>query len=109
MRLNPLGRGIAGMQAAVATAHFFAGRYDEASNWAGRLLREYPASHPGLRIAVASNAAAGRTEEAKSAAAQLLQLDPAFRVSKSGIRLARIRQKLFRNTKRRCVQPAWNE
>jgi TolB-like protein/class 3 adenylate cyclase/Tfp pilus assembly protein PilF len=82
MRLSPLGRGIAGMQAAVATAHFFAGRYDEASTWAGRLLREYPASHPGLRIAVASNAAAGRTEEAKRTAARLLQLDPAFRVSK---------------------------
>lgn len=82
MRLNPLGRGIAGMQAAMATAHFFAGRYDEASSWAGRLLREYPASHPGLRIAVASNAAAGRTEEAKRAAARLLRLDPAFRVSK---------------------------
>ena len=58
MHLSPLGRGIAGMQAAVATAHFFAGRYDEASTWAERLLREYPVSHPGLRIAVASNAAA---------------------------------------------------
>jgi adenylate cyclase len=82
IRLSPLGRGIAGMQAAVATAHFFAGRYDEASKWAERLLQEYPASHPGLRIAVASNAAAGRTEEAKKAATRLLQVDPAFRVSK---------------------------
>jgi tetratricopeptide (TPR) repeat protein len=81
MRLSPLGRGIAGMQAAVAHAHFFAGRYDEASAWAGRLLREYPASHPGLRIAAASNAAAGRTEEAKKAVARLRQLDPALRVS----------------------------
>jgi tetratricopeptide (TPR) repeat protein len=81
MRLSPLGRGIAGMQAAAATAHFFAGRYDEASAWAGRLLREYPASHPGLRIAAASNAAAGRTEEAKKATARLRQLDPALRVS----------------------------
>jgi len=81
LRLSPLGRGIAGTQAAVATAHFFAGRYDEASAWAGRLLREYPASHPGLRIAAASNAAAGRTEEAKKAAARLRHLDPAFRVS----------------------------
>jgi TolB-like protein/class 3 adenylate cyclase/Tfp pilus assembly protein PilF len=81
LRLSPLGRGIAGTQAAVATAHFFAGRYDKASAWAGRLLREYPASHPGLRIAAASNAAAGRTEEAKKAAARLRHLDPAFRVS----------------------------
>jgi adenylate cyclase len=82
IRLSPLGRGIAGMHAAMATAHFFAGRYEEASNWAERLLREYPTSHPGLRIAVASNAAAGKTIEARDAAARLLQLDPAFRVSR---------------------------
>jgi TolB-like protein/Tfp pilus assembly protein PilF len=82
MRLSPLGRGIAGMQAAVATAHFFAGRHDEASTWAERLLREYPFSHPGLRIAAASNAAAGRTEEARKAAERLLQFDPAFRIAK---------------------------
>jgi TolB-like protein/class 3 adenylate cyclase/Tfp pilus assembly protein PilF len=81
MRLNPLGRGIAGMQAAAATAHFFAGRYDVASAWAERLLREYPASHPGLRIAAASNAMAGRPEQAHKAVARLRQLDPALRVS----------------------------
>jgi TolB-like protein/class 3 adenylate cyclase/Tfp pilus assembly protein PilF len=81
MRLSPLGRGIAGMQAAAATAHFFAGRYDEASAWAERMLREYPASHPGLRIAAASNAMAGRPEQAHKAAARLRQLDPALRVS----------------------------
>jgi hypothetical protein len=34
-----------------------------------------------LRIAAASNAAGGRTEEAKKAAARLRQLDPALRVS----------------------------
>jgi TolB-like protein/Tfp pilus assembly protein PilF len=81
MRLSPLGRGIAGMQAAAATAHFFAGRYDEASAWAERLLREYPASHPGLRIAAASNAMARRPEQAHEAVALLRQLDPALRVS----------------------------
>jgi adenylate cyclase len=81
MRLSPLGRGIAGMQAAAATAHFFAGRYDVASAWAERLLREYPASHPGLRIAAASNAMAGRPQQAQKAVARLRQLDPALRVS----------------------------
>jgi TolB-like protein/class 3 adenylate cyclase/tetratricopeptide (TPR) repeat protein len=84
IRLSPLGRGIAGMQAAVATAHFFAGRHDDASAWAGKLLREYPASHPGLRIAAASNAAAGRTSEAMKAVTRLRQLDPALRVSNFG-------------------------
>lgn len=81
MRLSPLGRGIAGMQAAVAHAHFFSGRHDEACTWAERLLREYPDSHPGLRIAAASNAAAGRTEQAEKAVARLRQLDPALRAT----------------------------
>jgi TolB-like protein/Tfp pilus assembly protein PilF len=81
MRLSPLGRGIAGMQAAAASAHFFAGRYDVASAWAERLLREYPASHPGLRIAAASNAMAGQPEQARKAVARLRQIDPTLRVS----------------------------
>jgi adenylate cyclase len=83
-RLSPLGSGIAGVQAAAATAHFCAGRYDEASACAETLLREYPASHPGLRIAAASNALAGRTERAKKAVARLRQLDPTLRVSNLG-------------------------
>ena len=52
------------------------GRYDEASAWAERLLREYPAAHPGLRIAAASNAMAGRPEQAHKTVARLRQLDP---------------------------------
>lgn len=81
MRLNPLGRGIAGMQAATAHAHFFSGRHAEASSWAEKALREHPASHPGLRIAAASNAAAGEIEEANKAVALLRELDPTLRVS----------------------------
>ena len=82
MRLSPLGRGIAGMQAAVATAHFFAGRYHEASAWAGRLLREYPASHPGCASPLRAMRPPEKAEEARKAAARLLRVDPAFRVSK---------------------------
>jgi hypothetical protein len=73
---------IAGMQAAAATTHFFADRYDVASAWAERLLREYPASRPGLRIVAASNAMAGRPEQAhKAAVTRLRHLDRALRVS----------------------------
>ena len=72
---------IAGMQAAAATTHFFADRYDVASAWAERLLREYPASRPGLRIVAASNAMAGRPELAHKAMARLRQLNPTLRVS----------------------------
>jgi TolB-like protein/Tfp pilus assembly protein PilF len=81
MRLSPRGRGIAGMQAATAHAHFFAGRPSEASLWAGKVFQEHPDSHPGLRIAAASYAAAGRLGEARKAIARLRQIDPALRVS----------------------------
>ena len=82
MRLSPLGRGIAGLQAAIAHAHFFAGRHNEAASCAQVALREHPYSHPGLRIAVASQAAAGKMDEAKSSAARLRQLDPTITIAK---------------------------
>jgi tetratricopeptide (TPR) repeat protein len=67
--------------AGTAHAHFFAGRYDEASRWAGVALRERPESQAGFRIAAASNALAGRLEEAKRAVARLRVLDPGLRLS----------------------------
>jgi len=53
------------MQAGMANAHFFAGRYDEAVPWAKMALRELPHSNAGLPIAAASCALAGRDEKAK--------------------------------------------
>jgi len=69
------------MQQGIATAHFFAGRYDEALSWAKRALREQPDSHDAHRIAAASCALAGRDEEAKRLMARLLEIDPALRIS----------------------------
>ncbi len=81
MRLSPLDPRIGQMQSATAYAHFFAGRYDVASSWAGMALRERPDSLNALHIAVASNALAGRPEQAQKMLARLRQLDPALRVS----------------------------
>ena len=81
MRLSPLDPYMPRMQNATAHAHFFAGRYEEASLWAAMVLRERPDFHDGLRIAAASNALAGRLEPAQKAVARLRQLDPALRVS----------------------------
>jgi len=67
-----------------AFAHFFAGRYDEASSQAERVLHESPNLHPGLRIAIASNALAGRIERARNALSRLRHIDPALRVSNLG-------------------------
>jgi adenylate cyclase len=81
MRLSPLDTAMPRMQDGIAHAHFFAGRYDEASEWAARLLHDLPYFHDGLRISAASNALAGKAEAAHAAIARLLQLDPELRVS----------------------------
>jgi len=81
MRLSPLGPYVVRMQNGMAHAHFFAGRYDEASSWAAMVLRESPDFHDALRMSAASNVLAGRLEEANRAMARLRNLDPALRVS----------------------------
>jgi len=83
MRLSPLDPRMPRVQAAIADAQFHAGRYDEASSWATIAIREVP-YHNGLRILAASNALAGRQEQAKLAMARLRQLDPELRVSNLG-------------------------
>ena len=81
MRLSPLDPRMMGMRAGTAHAHFFLGRYDEAASWAAMALQDNPDFQPGLRIAAASNAMAGRPEQAHKAMARLRQLNPALRVS----------------------------
>jgi adenylate cyclase len=80
MRLSPLEPHFDRMQAAIANAHFFAGRYDIAVSWTEMALRASPDNVVALRIAVASNALAGRLEQARKVLARLRQLDPALRV-----------------------------
>ena len=81
MRLNPLDPEIFWTHGLLAAAHFFAGRYDEASSWAEMSLREQSNWPPAARVAAASHALAGRLERAQNAMARLRQLDPALRVS----------------------------
>jgi len=82
IRLNPLCPFTASrMKLTTAFAHFFAGRYNEASLWAEDGIREAPNSLTILRVAAASNALGGQLEKAQEAMARLRQLDPAFRVS----------------------------
>ena len=81
MRLSPLDPLATGMRGGTAYAHFFLGRYDEAASWAAMALQDNPDFQAGLRIAAASNAMAGRPEQAHQAMARLRQLNPALRVS----------------------------
>jgi len=81
MRLSPLDPLMYVAQNGIALAHFHAGRYDEASSWAEKALREDPNYLPAVRVLAASSALAGRLEDAQKAMARLREIDPTVRVS----------------------------
>ncbi len=81
MRLSPLDPSLYSWQHFTALAHFYEGRYDNAASWVEATLRERPSYLPALRLAAASNALAGRHEQAQKFMARLRQLDPALRIS----------------------------
>src|SRR5258705_5689537 len=81
MRLSPFDPWVTGMRGGTAHAHFFLGHYDEAASWAAMSLQDNPDFQAGLRIDAASNAMAGRPEQAHKAMAPLRQLNPALRGS----------------------------
>ena len=82
MRLSPLDPLMFQMHAAIAYAHFLAGRDDEALPWVEKALREKPNHSLTNRIAATTYAMAGRQQEAQEAGARLLKIDPSFRVSR---------------------------
>jgi tetratricopeptide (TPR) repeat protein len=81
MRLSPLDWETYGFQGSTAYAHLFGGRYEEASIWAEKAIRENPNFLPVCIIAAASNALAGRMKEAKTAVERLRRIDPFLRTS----------------------------
>jgi TolB-like protein len=81
MRLSPLDPFMLVAQNGIAVAHFHSGRYDEASSWAEKALREDPNYLPAIRVFAASSALAGRLQEAQNAMARLRKIDPALSVS----------------------------
>jgi adenylate cyclase len=62
-------------------AEFISGRYEEAVIWLRKAQRENPRFTPMRRQLAATLALLGRDDEAKAAAASLLEMDPQFRVS----------------------------
>jgi TolB-like protein len=82
MRLSPFDPEMHRMQAGTAMAHMLAGRFDDAVTWAECSLRDSPNFLMATGILTASQALAGRLEEARRALTNLLQLDPALRQSK---------------------------
>src|SRR5262245_56209207 len=81
MQLSPFDPLASTAQNGIAWAHFFAGRYDEASSWAKKALQESPKYHSAMRILVASSALAGRLEDARKTMDRLREIDPTLCVS----------------------------
>jgi TolB-like protein/class 3 adenylate cyclase len=81
MRLSPLDWETFGFLGSTAYAHLFGGRYNEASTWAEKAIRENPNFLPVCIIAAASNALTGRMKEARTALERLRQIDPSLRIS----------------------------
>jgi TolB-like protein len=81
MRLSPLDPTLYHMQAGTGFAHFLAGRFDEACEWAQRASREEPNYTPASAVTAAAHALAGRLQEAQREMARLRQVYPALRVT----------------------------
>ena len=60
----------------ITTAHFFAREFDDALAWANRTIDEYPNFPPARRFRAASLAHLGRMDQAQTAIAELLRLQP---------------------------------
>ncbi|QPF88562.1 adenylate/guanylate cyclase domain-containing protein [Bradyrhizobium commune] len=81
IRLSPLDPLIFIVQNGIVLAHFFAGRYDEALDWAQRALRQNPNYAAALIMAAVSAALTGRNEDRDKAVDRLRALDPQVRVA----------------------------
>ena len=81
MRLSPNDLQMFNMRTALAYAHFFAQRYNEALSWAEWALREKPDFTLAACAVAASAALSGRLPTAQSAAALLHQLEPELKLS----------------------------
>jgi TolB-like protein len=81
VRLSPLDPEMFRMQAGTALAHFCAGRFDSAAVWAEKALGNLPSLLVAVALLAASQALAGRQEEARQAMQRLRLLDPTLRVS----------------------------
>lgn len=81
IRLSPLDPELYRMQAGLAAAHLFMGRYDVALSWAEKALRELPSFLMAVAIEAACHALAQRDAQARHALDQVRRLDPTLRLS----------------------------
>ena len=75
-RLSPFDPLTFAVHAGIASAHFFAGRDDQALSAAEHCLRDRPNYLPALWIVAASSALTGATDRARMAIARIRELNP---------------------------------
>jgi tetratricopeptide (TPR) repeat protein len=102
MRFSPFDPLMFFMHHVTGLAHFYAGRYDEASRLAERASREQPHFIGAARVAAASYALAGRHEEARRSIARVRQLDPVLRISNLKDRIGPLRPEVSPDTSKLC-------
>jgi len=81
LRLSPVDQSLFGMLGAAAYAHFLAGRYDMASSYAEKSMRDNPTFLLSICNFAASNALAGRPGQAQRGLVQALECRRDLRVS----------------------------
>jgi tetratricopeptide (TPR) repeat protein len=87
VRLSPVDPQRPGMLAAIAAAHFSAGRFDVASSLAKTAMLEQSNNFIAALVAAAANAMAGNLDVATRAMERVCELDPNFRLHKVKYRL----------------------
>ncbi|WP_229159621.1 adenylate/guanylate cyclase domain-containing protein [Bradyrhizobium brasilense] len=87
VRLSPVDPQRPGMLAAIAVAHFAAGRFDTALSIAKGAMLEQSNNFIAALVAAAANAMAGKLDIATGAMVRVCELDPNFRLSTVKVRL----------------------
>jgi adenylate cyclase len=82
MRLSPFDPWAFAAFHSLTLGHFHCGRYEEAANAAHKAIQSNPGHSISHMLLAAPLAKLGRLEEAKAAAARVLELQPAFRYSR---------------------------
>ncbi|MCY1267973.1 phosphate regulon transcriptional regulatory protein PhoB [compost metagenome] len=81
-RLSPLDPEMFRMQVGMTLAHFFARRFDTATEWAEKALGNLPSLLAPAALLAASHAHSGRMDKAKLTMQRLQALDPSLRISR---------------------------
>lgn len=81
IRLSPLDPELFRMQAGMALAHFFAGRFDAAAAWGEKAIGNLQDFRAAVCVVAASHALAGRTDKARLAMERMRNVDASLHVA----------------------------